>query len=46
MSQKLNASMSRNSYNQSAVGASGGMEASGWFSNRSSGIFTDVPSKR
>ena len=46
MSQKLNASVSRNSYNQSAVGASGGMEASGWFSNRSSGIFADVPSKR
>ena len=40
MSQKLNASVSRGSQNQS------GLEASGMFSGRSSGIFADVPSKR
>lgn len=41
MSQKLNASQSRGSYNPS-----GGLDHSGFFSNRSSGIFADVPSRR
>lgn len=41
MSQKVNASYSRASYNQNAAG-----DESGIFSARSSGIFATVPSKR
>jgi hypothetical protein len=44
-SNKLNASMSRASYNPNNPNQSG-LENSGFFSARSSGIFADVPSKR
>ena len=45
MSYKMNASMSRASNNPNNPNQSG-LENSGLFSARSSGIFADVPSKR